>query len=161
MIIKLNELIMKKMKIALCLVVCFMLNIASMCSNDDTSSSNVALTNVINTVSNGTWRITYYNDSGTIKTSLYTGFNFTFANSNLLTATNGTNTYSGSWSVTDSNSNDDTLSDLDFTILFTAPVNFADLSDDWDIQSQTATKIELVDISGGNGGVDYLTFEKN
>ena len=27
--------------------------------------------------------------------------------------------------------------------------------------SQKYTKIELIDISGGNGGTDYLTFEKN
>lgn len=79
----------------------------------------------------------------------------------MLTASNGTTMYSGSWSVTDSNSNDDTLSDLDFTILFTDPANFAALSDDWDIQSRTASKIELIDVSGGNGGTDYLTFEKN
>ncbi len=96
-----------------------------------------------------------------IKTNQFTGFNITFGNSNVLTATNGSLNYSGTWSVTDSNSNDDTLSDLDFNILFNAPATFADLSDDWDIQSRTNTKIELIDVSGGNGGTDYLTFEKN
>ncbi|MFN7419673.1 MAG: hypothetical protein ACK5RV_02185, partial [Flavobacterium sp.] len=70
-------------------------------------------------------------------------------------------TYTGVWSVTDSNSNDDSMDDLDFNIAFTTPANFLELTDDWDIQSRTDTKIELIDISGGNGGTDYLTFEKN
>jgi hypothetical protein len=39
--------------------------------------------------------------------------------------------------------------------------DFEDLNDDWDIISRSSTKIELIDISGGNGGTDYLTFEKN
>jgi hypothetical protein len=79
-----------------------------------------------------------------------------------LTATNGTNTFTGFWSVTSNNSNDDSPNnDLDFNILFASPANFEDLSDDWDIVSRTTTKIELIDVSGGNGGTDYLTFEKN
>lgn len=140
----------------------FLVNVASMCSNDDdNSSSSVNQTTVVNTVSSGTWRITLYNDSGTIKTNQFTGYNFTFGPSNVLTATNGTQTYTGVWSVTDSNSNDDSMDDLDFNIAFTAPANFLELTDDWDIQSRTDTKIELIDISGGNGGTDYLTFEKN
>ncbi|SHF49462.1 hypothetical protein SAMN05444377_11096 [Flavobacterium fontis] len=153
---------MKKLKILMLLCLVFLVNVASMCSNDDdNSTSSVNQTTVVNTVSSGTWRITLYNDSGTIKTNQFTGYNFTFGPSNVLTATNGTQTYTGVWSVTDSNSNDDSMDDLDFNIAFTAPANFLELTDDWDIQSRTDTKIELIDISGGNGGTDYLTFEKN
>lgn len=153
---------MKKLKILMLLYLVFLVNVASMCSNDDdNSSSSVNQTTVVNTVSSGTWRIILYNDSGTIKTNQFTGYNFTFGPSNVLTATNGTQTYTGVWSVTDSNSNDDSLDDLDFNIAFTAPANFLEITDDWDIQSRTDTKIELIDVSGGNGGTDYLTFEKN
>jgi len=134
-----------------------------MCSSDDNSSSSSSNPNpVINTVNQGTWRVTSYIDSDTDETSHFTGYNFTFATGNVLTATNGTNTYTGSWSVTIDNSNDDNpSSDLDFNILFASPANFADLSDDWNIVSRTDTKVELIDVSGGNGGTDYLTFEKN
>lgn len=45
--------------------------------------------------------------------------------------------------------------------MFTSPPDFEELTDDWDIISQTSSKIELIDISGGNGGTDYLTFQKN
>jgi hypothetical protein len=153
---------MKTFKLIPILLCIFMLNVASMCSSDDNNSTtNVSQTEVSNTVSSGTWRITLYNDSGTIKTSNFTGYNFTFATNSILTASNGINSYSGTWSITDSNSNDDTLNDLNFNIAFSAPANFADLTDDWHIQSRTASKIEFIDVSGGNGGTDYLTFEKN
>lgn len=154
---------MKKLALIPMLSLIFMLNVASMCSNDDSSNSTTDPTPVINTVTSGTWRITFFEDSGVDETYHFTGYNFTFGSANVLTATNGTNTYTGSWSVTNDDSNDDSPSnDLDFNILFASPVNFNDeLTDDWDILSRTDTKIELVDVSGGNGGTDYLTFEKN
>lgn len=154
--------IMKKLKLIPILAALFMLNVASMCSNDDnTSNTNTVQNQVVSTATSGTWRITYFNDSGTIKTTQFNGYNFTFGSSNVLTASNGSNTFTGTWSVTDSNSSDDSINDLDFNILFVSPAHYADLSDDWDIQSRTDTKIELIDVSGGNGGTDYLTFEKN
>ena len=154
---------MKTLKLIPILLCVFMLNVASMCSNDDNNSNPPAdPTPVINTVNQGTWRITLYNDSGTIKTSNFTGYNFTFGSGSALTATNGSNTYNGTWSVTSGDSNDDNPSnDLDFNIGFTTPTNFEDLTDDWDIVTYTASKIELRDVSGGNGGTDLLTFEKN
>ncbi|WP_396169739.1 hypothetical protein [Flavobacterium sp.] len=153
---------MKNLKLIPILLCIFMLNVASMCSSDDdNSSTNVSQTEVFNTVSSGTWRITLYNDSGTIKTSNFTGYNFTFSASGILTAANVANTYSGTWSISDSNSNDDTINDLNFNIAFSTPAIFVDLTDDWHIQSRTATKVEFIDVSGGNGGTDYLTFEKN
>lgn len=142
----------------LCLV--FFVNTASMCSSDD-SSSDSNQTNVINTVVSGTWRISNYVDSGVVKTNNFSGFNFTFSQNGILTATGNGITTTGTWSVTDRNSNDDTISDLDFNIAFTSPANFFDLTDDWDIISRTDTRIQLIDVSGGNGGTDYLTFEKN
>jgi hypothetical protein len=150
---------MKKASFYSILACIFLLNTASMCSSDDNSSDT---TPVINTVTQGTWHITYYFDTDHDETADFSGYNFTFNSSNVLTATNGTNSYVGSWSVTNDDSNDDNpSSDLDFNIAFASPSNFADLSDDWNIVSRTDTKIELIDVSGGNGGTDYLTFEKN
>jgi hypothetical protein len=154
---------MKKLKLIPFLAVLFMLNVASMCSNDDNSNvTSQDPTPVINTANQGTWRITLFNDSGNNETSNFTGYNFTFGGSNVLTATNGPNTYTGTWSVTSDNSGDDSPSnDLDFNIAFSSPANFAELSDDWNIISYTSTRIQLIHVSGGNGGTDYLTFEKN
>lgn len=157
---------MKKAAFYLVVAFVFSLSTASSCSSDDDNSNSNSTapdpTPVINTVTQGTWRITSFIDSDNDETNHFTGYNFTFGASSVLTATNGTNTYTGTWSVTDSNSNDDSPSnDLDFNIMFASPADFTDLTDDWDIVSRTDTKIQLIDVSGGNGGTDYLTFEKN
>jgi hypothetical protein len=131
---------MKKLKLISILSLVFVLNVASMCSDNDDSNSTADPTPVINTVSQGTWRITFYEDSGVNETTNYSNYIFTFGANGVLTAAN-TNTYTGSWSVTTDNSTDDSPSnDLDFNILFTAPspaIFVDDLSDDWDIISYT------------------------
>jgi hypothetical protein len=147
---------MKKLQVAF--MVLFSLIISS-CSKDDSASSVKDI--VDNTVSNGTWKITYFYDSDTDETGHFTGYNFTFGDNNELTATNGTNTFTGSWNLMNSNSNDDSLDDLDFIISFASPDNFEDLSEDWEILTRTSTKIELQHVSGGDGGTDLVTFEKN
>jgi hypothetical protein len=134
------------------------------CSADDngnlTSSTSIAA--VANTMTSGTWRITKYIDSANDETTDFLGYNFTFTQNNILMANNGGDEIVGSWLVASGNSNDDNpSSDLDFIISFSGPAKFIELSDDWDIQLRTSTKIELIDVSGGNGGTDYLTFEKN
>ena len=140
--------------------------LATSCSNDDNAVANIDPTPVINAVLGGNWVITLYQDNGVNETNQYTNYVFTFGANNVLTAANNTNDFTGTWSVTNDNSSDDDSpgNDLDFNIAFTAPApnNFIDnLTDDWDIVSYSSTKVELIDISGGNGGTDYLTFEKN
>ena len=155
---------MKKIKLISAFIFLFIVTIFSSCSDEDDSTVNNSVdpTPVINIVNNGTWRVTLYEDSGVDETSNFTGYNFSFDAGNVLTATNGTNTYSGTWSVTSDNSMDDSPSnDLDFNIAFSAPANFAELTEDWNIISYTATKVQLVHVSGGGGGTDYVTFEKN
>ena len=156
---------MKKFKIISAFIFLLLLNVVSSCSDEDDTTvvnNSVDPTPVINVVNNGTWRITLFNDSGVDETLNFTDYDFSFGASNILSATNGTNTYSGTWSVTSDNSLDDSPSnDLDFNIAFSAPANFAELTEDWNIISYTATKIELIHVSGGNGGTDYITFEKN
>lgn len=152
----------KTIKFSMAIALLFILTTSSMCTNDDdnaTNNSNPA--EVIAIVNNGTWRITYYFDNNQDETNTFNGYNFTFGASNALTAANGTNTYAGTWSVTNSNSNDDSPGDLDFNITFSTPAQFQELTDDWEIIETSTTVIKLRDISGGNGGTDYLTFTKN
>ncbi|MCL9769811.1 hypothetical protein NAT47_05220 [Flavobacterium sp. HXWNR69] len=155
---------MKRLSLIPLLSLIFMLNVASTCSDDNDSVNSADPTPVINTVNQGTWRITFYEDSGVNETTNYSNYIFTFGANSVLTAANSS-TFTGSWSVTRDNSNDDTPNDdLDFNIFFAspAPASFVDdLTDDWSIISYGPSKIELVDVSGGSGGTDYLTFEKN
>ncbi|WP_329805643.1 META domain-containing protein [Flavobacterium facile] len=155
---------MKKIKLISAILFLFIVAIFSSCSDEDDVAVNNSVdpTPVINIVNNGTWRVTFYEDSSVDETSNFSGYNFSFGAGNILSATNGINTYSGTWSVTSDNSLDDSPSnDLDFNIAFSAPANFADLTDDWNIISYTATRIQLIHVSGGGGGTDYITFEKN
>ena len=134
------------------------------CSDDDNKSNvNGNATAVANNLKSGTWRITLFEEEGNNETDNFTGYNFTFDENGVLTATNGTNTYAGTWSVYDDNSNDDDGfdSDIDVDINFAAPAEFTDLNDDWDVMARTGTEIKLIDVSGGDGGTDYLTFQKN
>ncbi len=138
--------------------------LAFSCSSDDdgNSTNNNSISEVVNAMNLGTWRVTKYIDSGNDETTDFSDYNFTFTQNNILMASKGSEEIMGSWLVSSDNSNDDSPSnDLDFIISFSGPAKFMELSDDWDIQSRTSTKLELIDVSGGNGGTDYLTFEKN
>ncbi|MGK4569201.1 hypothetical protein [Flavobacterium sp. 3HN19-14] len=132
------------------------------CSSDD-DNSTTSPAQVTATVTSGTWKITQFNDSGTDETAHFTGYNFTFATSGALTAANGTNSYTGVWSVESDDSGDDDSSsnDVDFNIAFVSSDNFTELTEDWHILERTSTKLRLQHISGGNGGTDLLTFQKN
>ena len=107
-------------------------------------------------MSDGTWEITKYSDDGVDETAQFSAYTFTFDSNGTVSAGD----FSGTWSTSEDNSNDDSNSDVDFNIAFAVLNHLDDLTDDWEITSQTKDKLELQDVSGGNGGTDYLTFEK-
>lgn len=111
----------------------------------------------------GTWRISSFIDSGDDETYEYSNYTFTFSDNGTVNATNGSSTISGSWNTSNSSSNDDSSSDLHFNLNFSVDDShpFDDLIDDWDVTSQSESKLELKDVSGGNGGTDILIFVKN
>lgn len=145
------------------------------CSKDDSdtpeNTNNTNSAQQVTTVmtEGGSWKITYFWDTDKDETNNFTGYVFNFNSDGTLVAVKGSNTVSGTWSVVDdsnNSSNDDdgnSTDDDDFNIFFSVPTtsDFDDLIDDWDIISVSANKIELTDVSGGNGGTDFLTFEKN
>ncbi len=146
------------------LVIFIYTGLAMSCNKDDDNSQqqNTTIPQTINTAQSGSWKITYFFDSDHEETGHFTGYVFTFNENGSLVAVKGSTTVTGTWSVTDSNSSDDDggSNDTDFNIFFASPADFEDLSDDWDIISVSNSKIELTDVSGGNGGTDFLTFQK-
>ena len=138
------------------------------CSSDSEDSpqeiSAAQIVEIEANVESGNWRISSYIDSGKDETSDFAGYVFTFNSDGSITATNGVTEISGTWSVTrDDDDDDDDRSDVDFNIFFQVPESsdFDELNEDWDIVSASATRIELIDVSGGNGGTDNLVFVKN
>lgn len=132
--------------------------LANSCTEDQGPGTDIVKTTIENNMGSGTWIISSFIDSGNDETAHFSDFEFTFDPEGDLIATGSAVTYTGTWSIKDNNSNDDSPDDLDFNIYFSLTNEFEDLNDDWDIVSQGELKIELVDISGGNGGTDSLTF---
>lgn len=126
------------------------------CNSDDDTPVYIPPVTTANTITSGVWRVTLYQEADNVQTDNFAGYNFTFGSNNSLTATNGTNTYTGQWSLQADDSGTD-----DFNIFFATPANFAELTDDWDIIESTPVKLRLKHVSGGDGSIDYITFEKN
>jgi len=119
------------------------------CKKEDTSPEAV-----VNSLQDGTWRITDYKDDMVDELYHFTGYSFVFSNGTV-TATKNSLSVTGTYSE----GTDDTYPVLILNFGTTSP--FDELNDDWHILEQSATKIRLEDVSGGNGGTDILTFEKN
>ena len=129
------------------------------CSPED-NNVNVTPTVITENLQSGGWVITSFTDSGKNETGHFNGYIFQFESNGILTASDGSNSVQGQWSITDNSSGDDSPDDIDFNIFFNLSNSFEELNEDWHIVSQSADKIELIHISGGNGGTDLLTFEK-
>lgn len=120
------------------------------CQKDDSVLPNQAA----QTLKQGNWRISYFWDDND-ETQHFEGYTFTFGNDGTVSAVRTSSSVSGTWGTR----KDDGFTKLDLNFGST-PV-FDDLNDDWKIKTHTDAKIELEDVSGGNGETDYLTFEKN
>ncbi len=142
----------------------------SACSSDDdemnnSNNLNSQIQEITDLAMSGSWVIASFIDSGVDETDDFSGYVFTFDADGSLMATDGTTTIEGSWSITDDDSSDDDSmddnDDIDFNIFFASPSNFSELTEDWEIVSLSSTRIELIHISGGDGGTDTLVFEMN
>ncbi|WP_341907883.1 hypothetical protein [Fluviicola taffensis] len=111
-------------------------------------------------ITEGTWKITRFIDSGDDETTSYTGAALVFNSDGTLVLTHG-NTYSGSWSVRNDSSSDDDSSDDDLEFVITVPTPHESLSDDWHIVNYSDSKITLEDLDDDEPNKsDYLTLEK-
>ena len=146
---------MKKFKLFSILSLLLFVSIG--CSDiDDTSTQVSNPTEITSTVTDGSWVVTLYKEGDVIQTSNYSGYSFTFGSDGSLSATNGSTTQSGDWSTYADSGN------TKFNIMFEAlDGSFEEISEDWNVISRTATKVELKHVSGGDGSIDYLTFEKD
>lgn len=126
------------------------------CKKEDSSvSSGITISAVNSTVVTGDWRITYYYDRDHDSTSSFAGYSFNFTANGVVTAIKTGTAVTGTWS----SGNDD--SHVKLVLAFSSPNSFDEISEDWRVIERTETKIKLQHISGGDGHIDYLTFERN
>jgi hypothetical protein len=92
----------------------------------------------------GNWTVTNYIDSGKNETSDYSGYSFAFNTGGVLEAISGSGTYTGTWRIGNSSSDDDSSSNR-LVITITGNKEMDHLQDDWVIVSISDTKISLKD----------------
>lgn len=133
------------------------------CSSDDDSNSGDSATVIAQletSIKSGTWRVSNFVEDGNNETSDFNGYVFTFSDAGTVVASNGANTFTGTW-VTSSGSSSNSGSNPKFILEFNvSDGTFEELSEDWRIESSTNTKIDLKHVSGGDGSIDLLTFTK-
>ncbi len=129
----------------------------SSCSNDDDSSSNNQnVAQLQGAIVQGKWRVSNFVEDGNNQSHHFNGFAFTFSENGIVSATNGTTTVTGTW-ITSSSSSSGSKFILSFNV---SNGPFEEISEDWRIESTSASKIDLKHISGGDGSIDLLTFVK-
>src|SRR5690606_21866889 len=112
----------------------------------------------IDNLINSVWYVNLLDDDGNNETCDYVAYEFKFNSNETVIATSTNNTVNGTWAVTNSSSGVDVVWNFEIT---GSDDPFEDLNDDWDLISFDAQIIKLIDISGGNGGTDYLNFGRN
>lgn len=141
-----------------CLLLLILTISSTLSSCDKTKKTNQKIDDVSTMLSTGTWHIVQFTDDGADELSHFSGYTFTFKSSGTVVVDNGINNYVGSWSIT-SGSPDDSH-DLHLNMQFNYDNYFRDLNEDWEFISYETIQMALKHVSGGNGGTDYLTFNK-
>lgn len=121
------------------------------CKKDDNSSSSGNSTNVSANITSGSWRVSYFSESGDDYTADFSGYVFVFATGGQLTATKSGVTTNGTWS------RDDSSNKLRLTIFSSAP--HEKISDDWVVVENSSSMIKLNDDNPAR--TDILHFIRN
>jgi hypothetical protein len=117
----------------------------SLVSCSKSNDNNVTPSNTDKTQQvSGNWTVTYYLDSGKDETSDFSGYSFAFNTPDVLLASSGSNSFTGTWRIGDSSSDDDSSSNK-LVIMISGNKAMDDLSHDWLIEKITATEIWLKD----------------
>lgn len=104
-------------------------------------------------LTDGLWIVASYTEDADDQTSDYAGYELDFNMDGTVSASNGSNTNNGTWSVFSSGNQ--------MTLNFGTEMPFEEFNDDdWDVISVTSTEVVIQDVSGGGGGTDTLTLQK-
>ena len=100
----------------------------------------------------GTWVVALYMDGPANETATFAAYQLAFNADGTLIAESDADTVDGTWEVIGA--------DTVLVLNFGGDIPFDELEDDWDVFSVEADRVELRDISGGDGELDVLVFEK-
>lgn len=126
------------------------------CDEDDDNDHNdddADDTALIAVLIDGGWEITYFFDEAD-ETSAFENFIFTFNADGTALATDGVSSVNGTWE----SYGDDGILELEFD--FGEETPFEDIHEDWELVEFSNYIIKLRDVSGEDGSVSTLVFEK-
>ncbi|WP_299223334.1 hypothetical protein [uncultured Psychroserpens sp.] len=104
-------------------------------------------------LTDGLWIVASYTEDADDQTSDYAGYELDFIMDGTVTASNGSNTNNGTWSVISAGNQ--------MTLNFGTDLPFEEFNDDdWDVISVSNNQVVIQDVSGGGGGTDTLTLQK-
>lgn len=129
--------------------------VAVVCAISCKKDNNNNTSSLTATITSGNWRITQFMEDNVDETAHFAGYAFTFGQSGNVTAVQGGNIVNGQWSA----GNDDSKDKLNLDFGNDDP--WEELNEDWRILERIDSKIRLQHTSGGDGSIDYLTFERN
>ncbi len=130
--------------------------LAACSSKDDPGNANTnEFEQIKTTLPQGEWKVTNLTDGQSDHTADFESFIFTFNEDGTVAATNDLFTEAGTWAYNNTSSSAEKL-----VLQFSESTPFDEINDDWNIVSVNNSKIELSDVSGGNGDVKLLTFTK-
>lgn len=116
------------------------------------------VTEIRNILMGGEWVVAQYSEDGGSSTSTYASYTFNFQSNNVLAVTPSPTgpTFESLWRVL---RNSDNQLKVYLNIMGEADPSL-NLTDDWDFVSITNDRLELRDVSGGDGSVSILVFER-
>lgn len=137
------------------LVILFAFFLFSCSSDDDNSSSQMVSISTNDVI--GKWFVSFFEDDSVNETSDFVGYIFDFKANNILVATKGSFELVGEWRIDKSSSGSPDELEI---FLPTLDKPLEELNDDWDVVSKSSVRIELREISGGDGHLEQLHFTK-
>ncbi|MBK5212813.1 MAG: hypothetical protein JJE55_04020 [Flavobacteriaceae bacterium] len=142
---------MKKILLSLTIIV-----FASCNSKDDPGNVQTnEFEKIKTTLIQGEWKVGNLIDGQSDHTADFESFVFTFNGDGTVAAKNDLFTETGTWAYDNSSSSDEEL-----VLQFSETVPFDKINDNWEIIAVSNSKIDLRDVSGGNGNTKLLSFTK-
>lgn len=142
---------MNRIKSLLAILPLFVVLFSACHKSDDHSSGGG---NTI-TPAAGSWKVSYFFDKQD-KTTIYTAYSFEFGSNGSMSATNGSQTWTGSWLTGYDDSSNKFL--IDFS--GSTPSALSELEEDWRIIKIEDNFMHFEHTSGGNGDTEVLKFSK-
>jgi hypothetical protein len=109
---------------------------------------------VARVLTHGTWKVTVFSENGIDETFQFLGYEFIFHGNETVEAIRGNSKIRGSWSTAGEYDNNDLF--LNFGDA--APLN--ELNEIWQVLENRPAQVRLAHATGGNGGTDMLTLER-